>query len=82
MIVRFLTFIGTILLSLFVTPLIAGPVAIYYALRWFAPELILLGSLFDVYFGAIDTWPTYTLGGFLIVLASEIGKRYLFFIKA
>lgn len=78
MIYRSFFFIGVLLLSLFITPLIAVPVALAYARLWFAPELIAIGFLIDTYFNASGAWPWYTIGAFLLVMAIEIAKKYLF----
>ena len=78
MIARIAFFIGIFLTSIFATPLLLIPAAILYSTQYFAPELLIVGLLIDTYFGAASGWPWYTIGAFLIVLGSEIAKRYLF----
>ena len=71
-------FIVLIFLSvLFTSPWLAAPFAAIYALRWFAPELLIIGAVVDIYFGVADAWPFYTIGAFVIVLAAELGKRHV-----
>ena len=77
MIYRAIHFLLLFILGIFVTPLISLPVAFFYAMRYFAPELILVGYLFDVYFGALFDFPYYTLVAGLIILSTEIAKRFL-----
>lgn len=77
MLQRFLSFLAVAILGIFATPLVALPLALWYATRWYALELILLGYVFDTYFGAAAPWPYYTLGSGLIVVIAEAAKRYL-----
>lgn len=63
--------------GLFVTPLISLPLAVLYAMRWYAPELILIGYVFDVYFGDIADLPYYTLVLTFLIFGTEIAKRFL-----
>lgn len=55
------------------------PLAVWYAMSWFAVELIVLGAFIDAYFGVGHTIPYYTLGSFFIVVISECAKPYLSF---
>lgn len=59
------------------TPIISLPMALLYAMRWYAPELILIGYVFDVYFGGVADMPYYTIGLALLVFIAEIAKRFL-----
>ncbi len=79
MFARLLFLIGLLLMSVFITPFIYLPFVFTYAMRWFAPEIIVAGSLLDAYFGGASAWPIYTIGAFLVVAAAELGKRYLMF---
>lgn len=76
-ILRPIFFIGLLIISVFVTPLLAGPAAILYATRWFAPELIILGFFIDTYFGAASDWPIYTITAFFIVITIQTAKNHL-----
>lgn len=62
---------------MFVTPILAAPLAAYYAYRYFAIELVVLAFLIDAYFGQASEWPLYTIAAALMVLAAESAKRYL-----
>ncbi len=77
MIYRLIYFVLLLLMATFVSPLISIPLAFIYAMRWYAPELILMGYMFDVYFGSIFDLPYYTIGLALLVVISEIAKRFL-----
>ena len=77
MIIRISLFLATLLATIFVTPILAAPLAGYYAYRYFAIELVVLAFLLDTYFGQASLWPFYTLAAFLIVLAAESAKRFL-----
>ena len=79
MIYRLLYFLLLVILGLFVTPLISIPLVIYYAMRFYALELIVAGYVFDVYFGRVSDWPYYTIVLALLVFGIEIAKRYLMF---
>lgn len=79
MIWRLLSLIGLFLITTFTTPLLSLPLAIWYAVRYFAPELILVGAMLDSYFNVAATWPHYTVGAGVIVLVSELVKRHLIF---
>ena len=59
------------------TPIISLPMALLYAMRWYAPELILIGYVFDVYFGGVADMPYYTLALALLIFIAEISKRFL-----
>lgn len=74
---RILYFCILIVIGLFITPIISLPLAALYALRWYALELIVLGYVFDTFFGSIADWPYYTLALFTLVFIAEIAKRYL-----
>ncbi len=74
---RIIYFLVLVVIGLFVTPIISLPLAIIYALRWYALELIILGWVFDTYFGNIADWPYYTLALFALVFIAEVAKRYL-----
>lgn len=63
--------------GIFVTPIISLPMALLYAMRWYAPELILIGYVFDVYFGGVADMPYYTLALALLIFIAEISKRFL-----
>lgn len=67
------------LASLFLAPWLLAPVAAVYALRFFAPELIVFGALIDSYFGHDGTLPIYVIGASLIVVVAEIVKPHLSF---
>lgn len=77
MIFRITHFIGLTLLSVFVTPIIFVPLAVLYAIRYFALEILPLAFLIDVYFGAANTVPLYTICAFLLIVSLELGKHYL-----
>ncbi len=79
MIERLIFFVGLFVMSIFITPFIYAPFVFFYAMRWFAPEIILAGFLLDAYFGAASPWPLYVIGAFMIVLMAELAKRYLMF---
>lgn len=78
MITRALSFVAVLLTSIFITPIIALPLACFYAMRWFAPELVVVGFVIDSYFGAASQWPVFTITTFLIVMIAEAAKKYLF----
>lgn len=77
MIFRLLTFIGLMLLGVFITPVLSLPIALWYAARWYAPEMIFFGAVIDAYFGPASQFPYYTIAAFLIVAAAEMSKSYL-----
>lgn len=77
MLYRFIYFGLLLITGVFVTPLISLPMALLYALRWYAPELILIGYVFDVYFGGVADMPYYTISLALLVFIAEIAKRFL-----
>jgi hypothetical protein len=77
MIARVLSFVAVVLTGIFITPLIALPLACFYAMRWFAPELLVVGFLIDCYFGAASSWPIFTLATFVIIVSAEAAKKYL-----
>lgn len=74
---RLVYFIVLLIIGLFVTPIIFVPLALYYAMRWYALELILVGYVFDVYFGHVADWPYYTVTTAALVFGVEIAKRHL-----
>lgn len=63
--------------GIFVTPIISLPLALLYAMRSFALELILIGYVFDVYFGSVVDMPYYTIVLALLVFVAEIAKHFL-----
>lgn len=77
MIYRFIYFGLLLITGIFVTPIISLPMALLYAMRWYAPELILIGYVFDVYFGGVADMPYYTLALALLIFIAEISKRFL-----
>lgn len=74
---RIIHFISLIVLCVFVTPLIFVPLACIYAMRYFAIELLPLAFLIDIYFGAANSLPLYTISAFLLIISFEIGKQFL-----
>lgn len=66
-----------LVVGIFVTPIISLPLALLYAMRWYALELILIGYVFDVYFGGVADMPYYTIVLALLVFVAEIAKRFL-----
>jgi|GEM_PF-5923325 len=76
MIIRILTFLLLFIISIFITPLLTIPLAIWYTLHWYAPELILGAILIDIYFGTAH-WPYYTIMALILIILAEISKRYL-----
>jgi hypothetical protein len=77
MIARALSFVAVLLTGIFITPFISLPLACFYAMRWFGPELVIAGFLIDCYFGAASAWPLFTIATFLIVMVAEAAKKYL-----
>lgn len=77
MLYRFIYFGLLLITGVFVTPLISLPMALLYAIRWYAPELIVIGYVFDVYFGGVADMPYYTISLALLVFIAEIAKRFL-----
>lgn len=77
MIYRIIYFGLLLITGIFVTPIISLPMALLYAMRWYAPELILIGYVFDVYFGGVADMPYYTLALALLIFIAEISKRFL-----
>lgn len=77
MIFRLLSFVSIIILSVFITPLISLPIAFWYALRWYAPETIILGLIIDSFFGAASGFPFYTMAAFLMIISAEFAKASL-----
>ena len=77
MLYRFIYFGLLLITGVFVTPLISLPMALLYAMRWYAPELIMIGYVFDVYFGGVADMPYYTISLALLVFIAEIAKRFL-----
>lgn len=74
---RFIYFGLLLITGIFITPIISLPLALLYAMRWYAPELIVIGYVFDVYFGGVADMPYYTIGLALLVFIAEIAKRFL-----
>ncbi len=74
---RLLYFALLLVTGIFVTPIISLPLALLYAMRWYALELILIGYVFDVYFGSIADMPYYTIVLAILVFLAEISKRFL-----
>ena len=77
MIFRILSFISIIILSVFITPLISLPIVFWYTLRWYAPEIIILGLIIDSFFGAASGFPYYATAAFLLVISAEFAKSSL-----
>ncbi|MEX0913037.1 MAG: hypothetical protein WDZ56_00745 [Candidatus Paceibacterota bacterium] len=77
MIFRILSFISIVILSVFITPLISLPIVLWYALRWYAPEIIVLGLIIDAFFGGTNGLPYYTTTAFLLVILAESAKGSL-----
>lgn len=77
MVFRALELVLIIILGIFVTPILSVPVAFHYAMRNFAPELLLLGYIFDTYFGSMSHFPYYLVGAATLVFVAEIAKRFL-----
>lgn len=77
MIFRLLSFLAIIILSVFITPLISLPVVFWYALRWYAPEIIILGFVIDSFFGGMSGLPYYTTAAFLMLISAEFAKTSL-----
>lgn len=77
MIFRIFSFLAIIVLSVFITPLITLPIVFWYALRWYAPEIIILGFIIDAFFGSASTLPYYAITAFLIVISAEFAKTSL-----
>lgn len=65
------------ILAIFITPVLSAPIALWYAFRWFAPELVIMAFFIDTYFGTYGDWPIYTISIALIILTAELAKRYL-----
>lgn len=70
-------FLGLFILAIFVTPVLVLPLTFFYAMRWYAIEILLLGYLFDVYFGIVSSFPYYTVSSFVVLIFAEISKKYL-----
>ncbi len=77
MILRIFSFLAVIILSVFITPLISLPIVFWYALRWYAPEIIILGFVIDSFFGGMSGLPYYTIAAFLMVIVAEFAKASL-----
>jgi hypothetical protein len=76
---RIAYFIILTIVGVFITPIISLPMVVYYALRWYALELLLIGYVFDTYFGRVADWPYYTLSMAALIFLAELAKRYLMF---
>lgn len=72
----------TIIAILFIAPAyISLALAGLYAVRWFAPELLLIGMSFDVYYAA-PVWPYYTLALTAIIIVAEfVRPSFSFYTK-
>lgn len=70
------------LTSLFLAPWLVLPLAVLYALVFFAPELVVFGALIDAYFWHGDAIPVYVIGASLIVVVAELIKPHLSFYSA
>jgi len=68
----FLSFI-----TIFASPFLALPIAFWYSLRFFAPELIVLSAFLDAYFGVVAELPYYTLSAFFMIIVTMFIKRYI-----
>ena len=79
MIIRILATGAIVFAGLLAGPWLLLPVAILHALAWFGIELIILGALFDVYFGAGHVVPYYTLAAAAVVGVAEWLKPRLAF---
>lgn len=77
MLYRLLYLVLLLVVGIFVTPIISLPMALLYAMRWYALELILIGYVFDVYFGSVADMPYYTIVLALLIFTAEIAKRFL-----
>ncbi|OGG41962.1 hypothetical protein A2837_02010 [Candidatus Kaiserbacteria bacterium RIFCSPHIGHO2_01_FULL_46_22] len=75
--IRIPLLIFTAIIAVFTTPLLALPIAFWYSLRYFAPELIVIAALLDAYFGAVAALPYYTLTAFLMIIVTMFIKRYI-----
>ncbi len=77
MITRILSLAFLIILSIFITPLVSLPFAIWYSYRWLGIELIVVGVFFDIYFGPTSVAPTYTIAAFSIIILVQTAKNFL-----
>lgn len=77
MLYRLLYLVLLLVVGIFVTPIISLPMALLYAMRWYAVELILIGYVFDVYFGSVADMPYYTIVLALLIFTAEVAKRFL-----
>ena len=77
MLYRLLYLVLLLMVGVFVTPIISLPMALLYAMRWYAVELILIGYVFDVYFGSVADMPYYTIVLALLIFTAEVAKRFL-----
>ncbi|OGG86034.1 hypothetical protein A2392_01025 [Candidatus Kaiserbacteria bacterium RIFOXYB1_FULL_46_14] len=75
--IRFIFLISLVVIVIFTSPFLALPLAVWYSLRYFAPELIFIAALLDAYFGAVSTIPYYTLSAFLVIIVTMFIKRYI-----
>lgn len=74
---RLIHLILLIIAAIFLSPLFALPLAVLYSFRYYAPELVIIGLLLDVYFGVVSNWPEYTIFAFIIVIVGEMARRYI-----
>lgn len=77
MIFRIFSFLVVIIFSIFITPLISLPIVFWYTLRWYTPEVIILGFIIDIFFGSVNALPYYTIAAFLMVISAEFAKASL-----
>lgn len=75
--IRVISFLALFLITLFTSPYLAGLLAFWYSLRYFAPELLILAAVVDASFGAVADMPYYTLGAFSILMVTMFIKRYI-----
>jgi len=79
MTVRIVAGLVITLVGLLASPWLVLPVAMLHALAWFGLELILIGAVFDAYFGAGHGVPHYTLIAISLVVVAEWLKPRLSF---
>ena len=64
-------------LATLLSPALLLPFVLLHALAWFALELIVIGMAVDAYFGALTSFPLYTIGAIAIVAMAEWIKPHL-----
>lgn len=72
---RLLIFAAIFLSSFFASLWLAAALSLWYGIRYFAPELIVLGALIDAYFVSSGHWPYYTIAATFLVLTTTLAKR-------